>query len=119
MDLKNKNHNRLLCTNLNIINIPTISLIYPGIIRKIEPKTKKIKRLFFSIENLFICKKLTPLKLLSKKSFLFSENIKQPIMNVIKISINETINPNSLKKRKKRVISIKGNKTISKIIFNF
>ena len=40
-------------------------------------------------------------------------------MNVIKISINETINPNSLKKRKKRVISIKGNKTISKIIFNF
>ena len=84
-----------------------------------DPKIKKTLRLFFSIMFLSKWKKLKFLKLFSKKSFLLIENKRKPNKNVTRISINETKSPNLLKKTKKRLISKKGNKSMSKIIFNF
>ena len=64
-------------------------------------------------------KRLKFLKLFSKKSFLLNESKRKPSENVTRISISETKRPNLLKKIKKRLISKKGNKSMSKIIFNF
>jgi len=93
--------------------------MYPGIKRKMDPKIKKTVRLFFSITFLSKWKKLKFSKLFSKKSFLLSKSKRKPSENVTRISINETKRPNLLKKTKKRLISKKGNKSMSKIIFNF
>ena len=93
--------------------------MYPGIKRKMDPKIKKILRLFFSIMFLSKWKKLKFSKLFSKKSFLLSESKRKPSENVTRTSINETSSPNLLKKTIKRLISKKGNKSMSKIIFNF
>ena len=84
-----------------------------------DPKIKKTLRLFFSKMFLSKWKRLKFLKLFSKKSFLFSDSKSKPSANVTRISINETKRPNLLKKIKKRLISKKGNKSMSKIIFNF
>ena len=84
-----------------------------------DPKIKKTLRLFFSIMFLSKWEKLKFLKLFSKKNFLLCENKRKPNKNVTRISINETKRPNLLKKTKKRLISKKGNKSMSKIIFNF
>ena len=93
--------------------------MYPGIKIKIDPMIKKRLRLFFSMMFLSKLEKVMFIKLFSKKSFLLSESKKKPNENVTRISINEIKRPNLLKKTKKILISKKGNKSMSKIIFNF
>ena len=105
--------------NFNINKSPNKSDIYPGIKRKMDAMMKKIFVLFFSIMFLSKPKKAKFLKLLSKKSFLLNDSKKKPSKNVTKTSINEIKKPILFKKIKKMVISKKGNKSMSKIIFNF
>ena len=105
--------------NFNIIKSPKRSDMYPGIKIKIDPKIKKRLRLFFSILFLSKLERAKVIKLFSKKSFLFSESKKKPSKKVTKTSINDIKKPNLLKRTKKRVISRKGNKSMSKINFNF
>ena len=109
----------MFCTGVNIIKSPKKSDMYPGIKIKIDPKIKKRLRLFFSIFFLSKLERVKGIKLFSKKSLLLSESKKKPSKKVVKISINEIKKPISLKKIKKRLISKKGNKSMSKIIFNF
>ena len=105
--------------NFNIIKSPKRSDMYPGIKIKIDPKIKKRLRLFFSMLFLSKLERVKVIKPFSKKSFLLSESKKKPSKKVTKISINEIKKPNSIKKTIKRLISRKGNKSMSKIIFNF
>ena len=93
--------------------------MYPGIKIKIDPKIKKRFRLFFSMMLLLKLEREEVTKLFSKKCFLLSESKRKPSEKVTKISISEIKKPNLLKKTKKRLISRKGNKSMSKIIFNF